>query len=149
MTMASIAVEGIGPTTCLRIWGEMRCRSRRMLPEGWGWPGATIEWRLREYGHGAKEPGRSTDLTAPEQAVEDLHNDNTIAHWTVGVLSECTPAQRIAAHLRYVNGKCYADIAEQMSEDAPTTHEDVERMLDAVKVRMRRALRHLNQSAAA
>jgi hypothetical protein len=139
-SMSEIAAQGIGPTTCLRIWGEARERNQGMLPEAWGWPGCGIEYRLKHFGHGAKEPGKQPELTSPESALESLESFRAIAEWTDQMLRDLTPQQRIALHLRYVRGKCYQDIAKQMTEGDEVTADQVGKWLEAGKLRIKRAL---------
>lgn len=139
-TMAQIVANGIGPSTCLRVWGEARLRNHGLLPDAWGWPSEGIEHRLMEQGHGAKEPGKQPLLTSPERAVDSLENARAIAHWTQNMLAECTPKQRVAVFLRYVRGKCYEDIAKQMTEGDPVTSDDVSKWLEAARLRIKRGL---------
>lgn len=147
MGVTEAARNGMGAKTALRIWGEIVQRNQGIYPQGWGWPSMSIEGRLKAYGpQGAKEgTALAVDsngdpvLTRPEEAVDRLHSDLAIAAWVAGILKDASPPHRIYATLNYVKGWCWADIAERLETD----HDGVEAMNEAIKARVRRALRAL------
>lgn len=144
MNITAAVHNGMSPWTALRIWGEVLARDKRIIPDGWGWPGASIEARLMRYGAGAGEPGRRPFLTGPEAAGDRLNADRAIASWVASILSGIEDQKvRVFAHLYWVNNKCWVDIAAQLSEDETTTPKEVERMRNAVIERVRRAMKKI------
>jgi len=135
--------ETISPHAILRTWGSVLQRSGNILPENFGWPGATIEARLREFGHGAKEPGRNPELTAPERAVEDLSTSRAIAAWADPIIRSCSYQQRLVARLVYVRELTWDEAAQRMTdaeEGVAVDKDEIEGMLRALKDRLRRAI---------
>ena len=153
MSIHEAARNGMGARRALEIWGEVVMRHTQTLPESFGWPSMGIEKRLMVYGHGAKESTAITVdnkgypvLTAPEAAVDGLQSDRAVAHWVASILAGASAQHRIFARLQYVNGKCWADIAQQMSgTDEAINVAAVEAMYRAVKARIQRALSVLRQ----
>jgi hypothetical protein len=136
-TMAAIARDGkLKAKHCLKIWGEAK-RGQLVEPDAWGWPSSTIEARLREQGHGAKEAGAKPEMTAPEAAVDRLNRSMTIAHWTNCILRDLPYKTRVVAFHYWRDGLCWADISASMSEveDTPVTEVEAHyrRILRAVK----------------
>lgn len=143
MSITAAVHNGMSARTALRIWGEVLAREKRLIPEGWGWPGASIEARLMKYRAGTTEPGCRPFLTSPEAAVDRLNSDMAIAEWVAAILRDAPPKSRITARLYWANNKAWAVIAEQLSGDEPTTARDVELMCNAVIERVRRAMKKI------
>ena len=143
-TMNQIATDGISPKTCLRIWGELRSH-QGVEPLAMGWPGATVEHRLRTLGHGAKAAGASPELTAPEEAVDQLAYVNAVAMWVDGIYRDMTPVQKLVARQFWINGKCWSDIAAQLSDDAEgsVTTSQVSEFAKVIRRKISRALEAL------
>lgn len=148
MSIAEAVRSGISAKRCLEIWGDVIMRHKQALPPEFGWPSMSIEKRLMAYGHGAKESTALTVdsrgdpvLTRPEAAVDGLLSDRAIAEWVGAILRDAKPAHYVYARLRWVQGKCWADIAEQMNGiEKPISVRDVECMHEAVTMRIKRAL---------
>lgn len=145
--IAHIARTGIKAKHCLEIWGYIRSFGRSE-PEGWGYPGATIEARLMSQGAGAREPGRSPELTGPEMSVDGLARDENIAIWVDSILADMPMQVRVMAHLHWRAGKRWKEIAEQMSKTEETTPEDVERYYMRVMDHVKRGLKKLRSADA-
>lgn len=132
MSMITIAHNGISAKVCLRIWGDVRSRTPRIFPDGFGWPSNSIEY--------LREPGAQPFLTAPERATERLRFEQTVASWVSGILRDMDDKTRIIAHLYFVTGKCWSEIANQMSDTEPTTVDEVELAYRRITQRIRRGL---------
>lgn len=126
---------------CLKLWG-LWLRENDDARPALGFPGVSIEWKLR-YGRGGKETGGPSQFTGPERFVEFVSRRADIAMWVDGIISGYPMTTVRACMHRYSHEYSANTIALQIG----ATEIEVTRALDAVRKAVSKALDAVNSEA--
>ena len=125
----------------LTAWGDVVRAHSDSTPEGWGWPGKSIFYRIQREGGGAGSGGPSP-LTMPEAAVDQLKTSGGRAE-TISRLIRMLPwVTGIVVCLKYIERLDRQEIAIQTGASAQEVRrhiESAERLLCAAINAMRMA----------